>query len=369
MDEKKLRDAVDAVKRGTNTNDGKIVPARKPIKAISAADLMEKDIPPVQWLVEKLLPAGLSLIGAPSKYFKSYMALELCVEICTGGRFLDHSCNKAACLYMDLESTQRRPQARLKQILGDRKAPDNLYILTGLDDVGKIGDGLEGQLENQLKQHPEIRLIVIDVFQLVRQAAKRNQSGYDRDYEDMQALKKIADSHSIGILLIHHTRKMADPSDPFNELSGSVGVMGALDCAWVITREKRDSKESALHITGRDLESVNLQVRFNQKTFHWESLGTAEEIEDKRRLEEYEQSRIVQTVRKLVEADGGEWTGTVEELKDASMMGAKISDDIRVIGRKIREYEPLFWAVDGIHFEDLSHKGGNRERTLLFYKK
>lgn len=34
---------------------------------------------PIDWLVDKILPVGLSILGAPSKYYKSYMALGLCV--------------------------------------------------------------------------------------------------------------------------------------------------------------------------------------------------------------------------------------------------------------------------------------------------
>ena len=32
---------------------------------------------PIDWLVDKILPVGLSILGAPSKYYKSYMALDM----------------------------------------------------------------------------------------------------------------------------------------------------------------------------------------------------------------------------------------------------------------------------------------------------
>lgn len=32
---------------------------------------------PIDWLVDKILPVGLSILGAPSKYYKSYMALQI----------------------------------------------------------------------------------------------------------------------------------------------------------------------------------------------------------------------------------------------------------------------------------------------------
>ena len=262
---------------------------------------------------------------------------------------------------MDLESTKRRPKNRLKQILKDKESPINLYIITGEDEVGRIGDGFEAQIEYQLQQHPDIKLIIVDVFQMIRQPAKRNQSGYDRDYGDFQALKKIADNHNIGVMLIHHTRKMKDPTDVFNELSGSVGVMGALDCAWVITKEDRFSDEAVLHITGRDMESLKLRIRFNKQSFCWEYLGTAEEIEAQRLQAEYEQSPVIATIKKLINQGNGHWEGSASDIQDASKyLGSQIYDDVRKIGSTINKFEALLY-FDGIRFDYDTRTRGKRK--------
>lgn len=334
----------------------------KPIQAVTAAELDNMSIPPIEWIVEKILPVGLSMIGAPSKYYKSYMALGLCVAICNGGKFLGLNCNKNGCLYLDLESTKRRPKNRLDQILGaSGQKPDNLYIITGTDEPGRIGEGFEAQIEYQLREHPDIKLIVVDVFQMIRQPAKRNQTGYDRDYDDFRALKQIADKHSIGVMLIHHTRKMKDPSDVFNELSGSVGVMGALDCAWVITKDDRYSMEGTLHITGRDMESQKLKIRFNKKSFQWEYIGTEEDIEAQRLQFEYDQSPIVETIKKLIKQNNGHWEGSASDIQGASKyLNCQIYDDVRKIGSLINKYEGLLWSVDGIVFEYAKGTGGKR---------
>lgn len=337
----------------------------KPIKAITAAELEKMDIPPIEWLVEKILPVGLSMIGAPSKYYKSYMALGLCISICNGTRFLDFDSKEHSCLYLDLESTKRRPKNRLRQILREEDFPDNLYVITGTDGIGRIGEGFEAQIEHQLREHPEIKLIIVDVFQMIRQPAKRNQTGYDRDYEDFKVLKEIADKHNIGLMLIHHTRKMKDPTDVFNELSGSVGVMGALDCAWVITKDDRYSEEGTLHITGRDMETQKLKIRFNKKTFQWEYVGTAEEVESQRLMAEYEQSPIVATIRKLVKQGDGHWEGSADDIVKASgYLGYPIGDDVRKVGSLINDYGGLFWAVDGMCYE--YGRGAKGRRKHIF---
>lgn len=337
----------------------------QPLKAVSAAELQEMDIPDIEWIVNKILPIGLSMLGAPSKYYKSYMALGLCCDICNGKKFLNFDSKKHGCLYLDLESTRRRPKNRLKQILKEEYFPKNLYILTGTDGVQRIGEGFEEQIRQQLEAHPDIKLIVVDVLQMIRQQAKRNQTGYDRDYEDFKILKQIADSNSLGLMLIHHTRKMKDPYDVFNELSGSVGVMGALDCAWVITKDDRYSDEGTLHITGRDMESQKLKIRFNKKTFQWEYIGTEDDINARRLLKEYEDSQVAETIRRLVKQNNGHWEGSTSDIVEASkILNCQIYDDVRKVGSLINKYEGLFWAVDGINYE--YSKGTKGRRKYIF---
>ena len=339
----------------TTTKDGVIVPIERRVpEIVSAAELQKIDIPPIEWLVNNILPTGLAMIGAPSKYFKSYMMLGLCVAICTGGKFLGFDCTEHACLYLDLESTKRRPQNRLKQIMGRGPWPDNLYILTNETGVGRIGDGFEASVTALLEQHPDIKLMVVDVFQMIRQPAKRNQTGYDRDYEDFSVLKQIADRYSIGLMLVHHTRKMKDPNDVFNELSGSVGVMGALDCAWVITKEDRDSTEAVLHITGRDMESVNLKICFNKGTFQWELIGEEETVNKQRELFSYGRNQVANTIKALVKQGGGHWEGSASDLIDASkyLSGGKnrICWDAAKVGKEINRIK-AFLLDDGSGFE------------------
>ena len=131
-------------------DNGKARPMKRefqPIQAVTAAELDKMELPPVEWLVDNILTVGLAALGAPPKSYKSFMALDLCTAICTGTTFLGFKTHQHACLYFDLESTKGRPKNRLNLILGkDTPKPDNLYIITGDDEPGRIGDGFETQV-------------------------------------------------------------------------------------------------------------------------------------------------------------------------------------------------------------------------------
>lgn len=347
------------------TKNGEIVPTNPPanLNPITASELDKKNIKPIEWLVNEILPFGLLLLSAPPKNFKSYMALQLCTTICLGGRFLDFDCNKHACLYLDLESTERRPKNRLNQILGkDTPKPDNLYIVTGEREVKRIGDGFETQIKQQLEEHPDIKLVIVDVYQLIALPKKGNQNAYDKDYESLRALKKIVDTYNIGIMLIHHNRKMKDGGDVFNEVSGSIAMTGSMDATWIIQKDRR-SKEATLNITGRDLEQRELKIKFNTDTYKWEYMGTAEDIEFQRLQFEYEQSPITETVKKLLHQNNGYWEGAADDIKKASKyLSWEIDDAPQKIGKLVMKYQGLFFA-DRINVDKCRKSG---KRLFLF---
>lgn len=351
----------EALTRGSNQQSRRVcddgwtrpVNVTKPIQSINAKDLLKEYIAPLEYLVDKIIPAvGLAMLGAPSKYYKSYMCIDMGLCIAEGVKFLGFDTKKSGVLYMDLESTKRRPKTRLEQILNGAECPDNLHIVTAEQKVGKIGEGLEQQIEWQLQEFQDIGFVIIDVLKKIRPIQKRGQNDYDRDYEDLGRLKEFADSRNICILVIHHTRKMKDPDDPFNELAGSSGVMGVLDAALVISKKRREDKEAKLYITGRDMPEQVLAIEFNKSIFRWENLGDSDAVEHNRQINKYRNSKAVQIVKKLLDQGDGELTASVDDIIQASNWigsGAlKIYDTPQAVGKELAGYVELFHEVDNI---------------------
>lgn len=329
----------------------------KPVKEIpkpiprTAAELEEKDIPPIQWIVVDTLPTGLSVVAAPPKSYKSYFALGLCTKVTRGEDFFGHKTVKAGCLYFDLESSDRRPRDRLRQILGDGPKPENLYFLTGEDDIRRIGEGFEEQLNSLLDTYTDIKLVVIDVFQLIKPAKKRGMDSYEADYAALGALNYIAKKRDICIMLIHHTKKGKDPSDIFNNMSGSTAMAGAMDTIFIISRENRTDDDAILTVSGRDVRPEELAIRWDAKRFRWSCLGTQEDVAWNKLKKEYDDSNIVKTIKHLLEENSGKWAGSASDIDIAARYTKHhINESPEKIAKNIDRFEELF-MLDNIQFK------------------
>src|SRR5437762_14174510 len=102
--------------------------------------------------------------------------------------------------------------------------------------------------------HPTMRLVVIDTWSKVAPKPKTKQTQYQDDYDAITPLKALADKYNVAIVAIHHLRKTAsEANDVLDEVSGSVGLTGAVDGFLVLKRE-RGQFDATLHVTGRDIE-------------------------------------------------------------------------------------------------------------------
>ena len=210
----------------------------------------------------------------------------------------------APVLYLCLEDTFNRIQSRLLQIDGEGGSPNLLFQTRS----GGIGQGLETEITTALKHHPGIGLVVIDTLQKVRSVEPCG-SAYAADYRDMSALKHLADAHRICILLVHHLRKQG-AEDPFAQISGSTGIIGAADTIWLLQRQ-RMSPTARLQVTGRDVESRALTLEFNDCV--WDLL---EETTDRQQAEQAVPAWLWRAADFL--AGQAAWQGTASQLLAAA---------------------------------------------------
>lgn len=233
---------------------------KKTFNSIDGETLLDMDLPKTKFVIKDLLPQGLAIIGGSPKVGKSWLMLDWCVRIAKGEKIWNFPTTQGTTLYVSLEDTTIRLQERLLSVTDE--APNVFFTTFSL----KIGEGLEEQIKNFIAEHPDTALIMIDTFQMIRNAA--NEISYASDYNEIEVIKKLAEELKITILLVHHLRKQGD-SDPFNMLSGTNGLAGGVDTMFVLDKSKRCSTNATLYCSGRDIEDREIELNFDKDSCTW----------------------------------------------------------------------------------------------------
>lgn len=330
---------------------------------ISARELQATPMKPVEYIVEDILPTGLTLLVGPSKIRKSWMSLDLSLSVAAGMPFLGRKTQKGGVLYLALEDSKSRIKGRMELILRGRLAPDNFYFRTH---ALALDAGLPGVLKKHIEKHPDIKLLIIDTFQKVRGVARHGESTYAFDYREVSLLKGLADEYGIALILVHHTRKMVDDSDPYKMISGTNGIMGSSDTAWVLLKSKRSDDTACLNVTGRDVREAELVIRFEDSMYRWVQVGTQEEVQMRAERQTVDSSPIVQTILALLkESTSGTWSGTSTKLLEAgTAKGHMLAQNGMELSNNLRDLIPLMDKYAGVKYSNRSN--GNAGRIHCF---
>ena len=317
------------------------------LPTVSMQDLYEtiySSRPPV---IDGLLYAGTYLFVSAPKVGKSFLMAQIGYHVSTGLELWGYPVHQGAVLYLALEDDHRRLQDRLFRMFGTESA-DNLYFSIY---AKQLGAGLEEQLKWFVQEHPDTRLIIIDTLQKVREFGGDTYS-YASDYEVITKLKAFADEHGICLLLVHHTRKQ-QAEDKFDMISGTNGLLGAADGAFLLQKERRTSNTATLDISGRDQQDQRLYLTRNEERLIW----TLERAETE--LWKEPPDTVLAAIAALVTAEQPQWSGTATELVAA--LGLKMKPNALSMRLNVRAGK--LQCEYGIRYEShRSHAG----RTLSF---
>lgn len=225
----------------------------KELKIYSSEYIMNTPMKPIEYCVDGLISQGLFILAGAPKVGKSWLALDVCLSIAKGEKVLGKATSCGHAVYLSLEDSLIRLQNRLYELTDEPS--DNLHFAIMAQ---SISNGLPEQIEYCKKRFDDLKIVVIDTLQKVR---NESESSYGSDYKELSVLKALADKLDIAIVLVHHTRKCSD-SDPFNMISGSTGLSGCVDGSMVLIESKRGSHTAKLHCVGRDIENQEINVVF-----------------------------------------------------------------------------------------------------------
>jgi hypothetical protein len=177
-----------------NQNTNIILPEKKlvfngkvinPLEVIDGKSLLERDLPPIKFVIDKILPQGLFILAGSPKVGKSWLSLDFCQTVASSGQIWDCHADKGSVLYLALEDSLTRLQARLKKYTSEG-IPDLYFGTRAL----KIQDGLVVQVADFIKEHPDAALVVIDTMQHIRNNIN-DKNAYVSDYRDMEIIRQI----------------------------------------------------------------------------------------------------------------------------------------------------------------------------------
>ena len=289
---------------------------------INELELLNEPVEPDVYIVDNILPPGVTLLCGHQKIGKSWLALKLCLCATRGVDLWGYKTLHCKALYCCLEDTKKRIRKRYDALI---KANTELQETTPTGwlqfrfECPKLDNGLVDELEKYVNDNPECRLIVIDTLLMI--TPPMNDSPYANDYNNIVALKKFADKYEIAIVLIHHTRKLK-AKDPFDEILGTSGLNGAADAMMILSREGRTESRGILKYTGRDIGDEEINLEFQDGD--WRIPDVEEGAEE---------SFFVSRITNLV-GDKSQWEGTATELSEAT--GCDIAP--KWITRKLNEH-------------------------------
>jgi hypothetical protein len=220
-------------------------------KVISASDLQGMQFENTEFIIDKMLSVGMTLlIGAP-KVGKSWLLLLLADCITTAFPVFGHTIfSRSSVLYYTLEDSVRRCKYRLNKI--NSNWSKDLYF-------SETAKGTGGLIRDIKDFH--VKVVIIDTFGAF--ATVQDGNDYYETTRVIREIKEIADTLKVVIILVHHTRKNTYASgDWTSEVMGSQGLVGAADCI-ISLKRNRDSTDGQLLITGRDISDSHINISFD----------------------------------------------------------------------------------------------------------
>ncbi|CAB4178872.1 Archaeal primase DnaG/twinkle, TOPRIM domain [uncultured Caudovirales phage] len=243
-------------------------------KTISAGDLQKIEFAPQRFIVDELFIPGCYLVVGKPKSRKSFLMLHIALMISRGqnvfGQFITEKCGA---LYLDLEGNDNGVYTRLKMmsLVSDRWPTDLHFGFS--DDWNQRGLGAVMMMDTYLTANPHVKFVVIDVLQNFREPVDGRALAYAEDYNAIKPIQRLAHKHGIVICIIHHTRK-AKSDDPFDEVSGTTGLTGAVDGTIIIRRDETDQTRTVLETRYRNMPDRDAII------LQWDTYMNCHKIDD-----------------------------------------------------------------------------------------
>ena len=237
----------------------------------SVPDLTEEERRPPEFIIDGMIPCGLTFLSGAPKIRKSFMALQMATAVATGQPFLGHDTRKCDVAYLDLEGSKSRISFRAERM--STKIPRNVFVTNSITE--RLADGLVDKLRQLHRERPSIRFIIVDTFSRARGNVRvSGANAYDADVSLLEPVQRMALEENIAVLFVHHDKKGAGlASDSFERLSGTMGISGSADCVINLVADgKRFDGRATMEFTPRDAKGGEISLAFDETCGEWQQV-------------------------------------------------------------------------------------------------
>ncbi len=319
------------------------------LPTVTMQELYEKvyqSRPPV---IDGLLYSGMYLFAGAPKVGKSFFMAQLAYHISTGTKLWDYEVHPGTVLYLALEDDYQRLQERMFRMF-DVEGTDKLHFAVY---AKQLGNGLDEQLERFVKEHPDTKLIIIDTLQKIREMGGEAYS-YADDYQIVGRLKQFSDKNGVCMLVVHHTRK-TPAGDKFEMISGTTGLLGCADGAFVLQKERRTDGSAVLDVVGRDQPDQRICLTRDEERLIW-CFDHAD-----RELWKEPPDPLLEAIGKLITAENPSWNGSASEL----IAALEIESQPNALTKKLNVRAGKLMNDFGIQYSNTHSRSGSRITLTL----
>jgi hypothetical protein len=247
-------------------------------KSFMLGELLTMNVPAIEWFVDGLIAPGLTLLAAPPKQGKSYLALQMLMCVAAGKPFLGRATRPVKVCYFDLEEWHALLLKRVAPIRRAHDIPNDVPMRIRLE-TG-VGDAAVDDIAQAILGGA--RLVVVDLLARIRdemgEDARKN--AYARDYSVIARLADFALANpGVAIVVVHHANKGAH-DDWQAKISGSFGLTGATHANLYLARpdlrglDEEDRGDAmryrVLHAVGKLVEDQELTLEMMPEGGGWQ---------------------------------------------------------------------------------------------------
>ena len=205
------------------------------VRVVSLDEYRVMQRPELFWMIPRVLPkpAVITLLGEP-KAGKSFLALQLAMEIAKGGSFLGQPCRQGKVLYVQLDTSELVWRDRLNHLKAAHiELPPNVQMIHPEDNPTFCNIILPEHQRTfrdaQAQCEPDV--VVIDVLREI----------HSMDEQDSTQMKIVGDIlmevfAGRTLIILHHMPKTEELVVPkvINAARGSSYISGKSDAIWML---------------------------------------------------------------------------------------------------------------------------------------